>query len=357
MPRDSWESRDVWRVERIVNFPPSELFAGSFTEDGFTLLGLHAPDGSLLVLGPKRNWIGCLQPGKLKLSWSVGPRTKTSGPEHISADLDNPSWIEDYGNGSYLITDAGHHRICLLEPSRRCISTFIDLRPLGLRSPANCILDSRGYLWINDPSMAMLWVFSRSGELIRALGDADASRRPRAEVGLPPGNARPAVQKRSLEDMDLGEVYDIRRGNDGLIYILEGSLYRLRVVDFQRNTVSIVAGCGARGFSGDGGDPRAATFGGAPSRRPDGPWAFCIGDDNAIYIADTWNGAVRMIDPERGRIATIAGGRLTPAGRRNDPAETDPLGLILPSICWMDWGDGMLFVADRTGELAVIAPT
>jgi hypothetical protein len=63
-----------------------------------------------------------------------------------------------------------------------------------------------------------------------------------------------------------------------------------------------------------------------------------------------------MIDPERRRITRIAGGRLTPAGRRNDPAETDPLSLILPSICWMDWGDGMLFVADRTGDLAVIAP-
>ncbi len=351
----SWEGSDVWRVRRIVNFPPNELFSGSFTEDGFTLLGLHAANGGKLILGPKRNWIGCLQPGHPKLSWSVGPRTKTSGPEHVSADLDNPSWIEDYGNGSYLITDAGHHRICIFEPSRRRISTFIDLKPLGLRSPANCVLDSRGYLWINDPSMAMLWVFSRSGELIRSLGDADAAGRPRGEDGSPPGDARTAVQKRSLDDMDLGEVYDIRSGNDGLIYILEGSLHRLRVVDFQRNTVWLVAGCGARGFSGDGGDPRAATFGGSPSRRLDGPWAFCIGSDNAIYIADTWNGAVRMIDPERAHIVTIAGGRSATAGRRNDPAETDPLSLTLPSICWLDWGAEMLFVTDRSGDLVILA--
>ena len=346
----------MWRVKRIVNFPPSELFTGSFTEDGLTLLGLHAADGGRLILGPKRNWIGCLPPGKPELSWSVGPRTKSSAPEHISADLDNPSWIEDYGNGSYLITDAGHNRICVFEPFRRRVSTFIDLRPYGLKSPANCIMDSRGYLWINDPSVAMLWVFSSSGELIRALGGANRAGGPRIEEGAPPGDSRPAVSKRSLEDMDLGEVYDIRRGNDGLIYILEGSRYRLRVVDFQRSTVSVVAGCGARGFSGDGGDPRAATFGGSPSRRLDGPWAFCLGDDNAIYIADTWNRAVRMIDPERKRIATIAGGRMSPANTRNDPADTDPLGLTLPSICWLDWGDGMLFIADRTGVLAVLAP-
>jgi sugar lactone lactonase YvrE len=286
---------------------------------------------------------------------------KNSGPEHIAADLDDPAWIEDFGGGSYLITDTGHNRICILALSRRSVTTYIDLKPHGMQNPANCILDAHGRIWINDPTMAMLWIFTSSGELIRALGSGNATF-PSGNATLPSGDAlpqgktKPAVQEWSLEDMDLGQVYDIRRGNDGLVYILEGSRLRLRAVDFQRNMVMRVAGCGARGYSGDGGDPRAAAFGSLRTSRFDGPWAFCLDSENAIYIADTQNGAVRAIDSGRKRISTIAGGRIPQAGARCNPGEIDPLCLALPSICWMDWGENKLFVTDRTGDLVVLAP-
>jgi hypothetical protein len=338
----------MWSIRRIVNFNPRELFSGTVTEAGYTPLGLHGSDGSRLMLGPERNWIGCARPGSSGLSWSAGPKTKKSGPGHIAADLDNPCWIADCGDGTYLVADAGHCRICGIDPSRGRVTTRIDLRPHGLRNPANCILDLRGNIWVNDPSLPALWVFTNSGESIRTFGATDGSARAEGR------GDRPVPREMSLEDMDLGEVYDIRCGADGLIYILEGSRFRLRAVDFQRNMVTTVAGCGAPGYSGDGGDPRGATFGSAHTDRLDGPRDFCLDADNAIYIADTWNRAVRRIDAERARITTIAGGRVL-AADRNDPAETDPLRLTLPSICWMEWREGKLFITDRCGDLVTLS--
>ncbi len=340
----------MWSVRSVINFPQNGLYAGPVTEEGFTPLGLHGPDGSRFALSPRKNRISCIGAAGSAVSWSVGPRAKNDPDTHIPADLDDPSWIEDFGGGSYLITDTGHNRICILDVAARSVETYIDLKPFGAQNPSNCILDGTGRIWVNDPGLAMLWVFTRSGDLLRALGSE-----------TPPGeSADAAPPERPLDAMNLGPVYDMRRGNGGMVYILEGGRYRLRAVDFQRNTVSTVAGCGARGYSGDGGDPRAAAFGGGGRLKPDGPWAFCVGEDNALYVADTHNGAVREINPERTRVTTIAGGGRASEAARCSPGDTDPLRLNLPAICWMDWGSGMLFITDRGGDLAVLghdAPT
>jgi len=60
-----------------------------------------------------------------------------------------------------------------------------------------------------------------------------------------------------------------------------------------------VAGTGKRGYSGDGGPAKDATF--------DGPKGIALGPDNSIYIADTENQAIRKIDAATNMITTIAG--------------------------------------------------
>jgi hypothetical protein len=346
----------MWSVRRVVNFAPHERFTGCRTDDGLTLLGLHSSEGGRFLLGPKKNWIGYCRPGEAAPSWMVGPKTKRRVEGRIAADLNGPSWVTDCRDGTYLVSDAGHDRICLLDPARGTLAAHIDLRTHGVQCPANCILDHRGNIWVNDPSLPMLWVFTHSGELLRAIGDTA----PPEEAGREgdPTDGRPVrvAREMSLDDMNLAPVYDIACGKDGLVYILEGPGFRLRAIDFQRNLVLHVAGCGAKGYFGDGGDPRAAAFGSSPRQEFDGPWAFCLDEKDGLYIADTHNGVIRMIDPERRGIATIAGGRMPAAGTRNHPGETDPLKLSLPSVFWMDWGEGMLYVSDRNGDLIVLSP-
>jgi hypothetical protein len=268
---------------------------------------------------------------------------------HIPVDLKRPAWVSGAGDGTFLVSNSSRRRICLLDPAARSFSVLIELKRFGVSRPANCLFDGHGLIWVNDPDQRRLWVFTRRGALLRMLGDGGRE----GEAGHASDPA-PVPHQCPLEEMRLDAVYDMRKGTDGLMYILEGARFRLRAIDFERNTVRTVAGSGAHGYSGDGGDPLAATFGSKRRGNFDGPWAFCMDDRGAIFIADTQNHAVRMIDSDRARIRTIAGGRPQGGAVRNDPRETDPCNLTLPSPFWMDWGEGFLFVSDECGDLVVL---
>jgi hypothetical protein len=74
------------------------------------------------------------------------------------------------------------------------------------------------------------------------------------------------------------------------------SLWRL---DLQRGTIHRVAGDGQRGYTGDGGDPLAATF--------DGPRGIGISPEGIVYVTEGENNIVRAIAPQQHAIWTVAG--------------------------------------------------
>jgi DNA-binding beta-propeller fold protein YncE len=73
---------------------------------------------------------------------------------------------------------------------------------------------------------------------------------------------------------------------------------RLLKVD-PRGQLSILAGTGEKGDSGDGGPASEARFNGMHN--------FAIGPGGDIFIADTWNSRVRRIDPKTGKVFAFAG--------------------------------------------------
>jgi hypothetical protein len=371
----------MWIVTRRVRFRKNDLFTGAFTERGDTPLGLDGGGGMRLILGPKKDWVGCFDTVKNRLVWAAGPKTRARGPVYIPADLKRPSWMTPLGRGKYLVCNAGRGRISVLDLELG-FHDLIDLKPLHISSPAACATDGAGNIWVNDIHRPALWVFMESGKLLRILGDPEAPpsagsgylSRPAGMAGSKEQDAVPAFLR--LEEPRLGPVWDIRCGGDGLLYVLEGSMLRLRAIDFQRGTISLVAGSGMHGFTGDGGDPRNAAFG--RSGKNDGPWAFCLDRRGRLFIADTQNGAIRMIDEERSCITTIAGRRAPdnsggpadlddqrPAGAdglarpgmgfAGRPVPYDPLGIRLPSVFWLDWSDRGLSMSDLNGEVTVIS--
>jgi DNA-binding beta-propeller fold protein YncE len=81
------------------------------------------------------------------------------------------------------------------------------------------------------------------------------------------------------------------------IALREGhSVWRM---DLNTGTLAHVAGTGEQGYTGDGGPAREATF--------DGPKGIAVGAEGEVYVVDTENQAIRMIDTQRGVITTIAG--------------------------------------------------
>jgi sugar lactone lactonase YvrE len=88
-------------------------------------------------------------------------------------------------------------------------------------------------------------------------------------------------------------------GPDGSVYILEREGNTLRVVRRGTGTISTVAGSGARGYTGDGGLARFATF--------NGPKELAVDRTGSVFVVDTENHAIRKIDARTGLIQTVAG--------------------------------------------------
>lgn len=84
----------------------------------------------------------------------------------------------------------------------------------------------------------------------------------------------------------------------GNVYIIEMTGERLLKVD-PRGILSVIAGTGEQGITGDGAPPLGTKFNGVHN--------LAIAPNGDIYLADTWNNRVRKIDRGAGAISTIAG--------------------------------------------------
>jgi len=85
----------------------------------------------------------------------------------------------------------------------------------------------------------------------------------------------------------------------GNLYIADQSNNRVRKVDLNTGLITTVAGTGETGYTGDGMPAVEAGI--------SGPSGLAVGPDGALYIADTFSGRIRRIDPETGVISTVAG--------------------------------------------------
>ena len=98
--------------------------------------------------------------------------------------------------------------------------------------------------------------------------------------------------------------------------------------------IHVIAGTGEKGYSGDGGPARNATF--------HGPKGISVDKDGNVWIADTENNAVRRINMTTGTIETIAG-----TGERGDGPDGDALKCKLSRVhgVFAD-ADGAVYIGD-----------
>jgi hypothetical protein len=87
----------------------------------------------------------------------------------------------------------------------------------------------------------------------------------------------------------------------GEVFIAEG-VGRVRRVD-TAGVISTYAGLGHQASSGDGGPAAAAEI--------DRPHGLTVGPDGAVYVADTYGGRIRRIDPTTRTISSVASGYTT----------------------------------------------
>ncbi len=146
------------------------------------------------------------------------------------------------------------------------------------------------------------------------------------------GDGGPAVEA------ELNEPYEVRFDRAGNMFIVEMKNHIVRRVDGRSKTISTVAGTGRQGFGGDGGPAVKAMF--------SQPHSIAIDRQGAVYIADIGNHRIRRIDPKTGFVESIAGNSKRTPPRDGQQARGN--SMLGPRALFID-GD-TLWIALREGH-------
>jgi len=109
----------------------------------------------------------------------------------------------------------------------------------------------------------------------------------------------------------IGKAISVALDRDGNIYFTDGDNNRIRRVDISTRIISTVAGTGAAVDSGDGGPAVSAGV-----SRPTGITVDAEGD---LYFSSSWS-RIRKVNVSTGTIETVAGQFATSFGGDNGPA-------------------------------------
>ncbi|EQD77208.1 alkyl hydroperoxide reductase/ Thiol specific antioxidant/ Mal allergen [mine drainage metagenome] len=246
-----------------------------------------------------------------------------------------------WGGGQLFIADTGHHRIVAVDPDGRMTAHWGgteagfaegDGTQARFREP-------RGLVWINDE----LWVADTANHAVRSIdpsrgiirtvfGDGIQSHR----LLLPgnPGSIRSPVR--------LNSPWDIARSGQKL-YLAMAGCHQIWLADTAKREIRPYAGTGQEALTE--GSLIEATF-----AQPSG---LCIAPDGLIYVADSESSSIRCIDPEHGVVSTLIGRGLFDFGDRDGGIRFARLQHPLA----VTWRDGRVWIADTyNSKIKVLDP-
>jgi DNA-binding beta-propeller fold protein YncE len=153
------------------------------------------------------------------------------------------------------------------------------------RQPHSIALDALGDLYVADiGNHRIRRIDAKTGAISSIAGTG----KPELPAEGAQAQGRPILGPRALCITGRTLWVALREGN---------SVWRL---DLDSGVIRHVAGTGKAGYGGDGGSAKTATF--------NGPKGITATDGGLVYVVDSENQAIRLIDTTADRIYTIAGG-------------------------------------------------
>ena len=281
------------------------------------------------------------------------------GSSALEAMLNNPFDMAFLPDGSLVFSDTFNHCIRRIDHGTNAITTICGTGERGasgdngpaaraqLNEPYGVVCDAGGRVFFADRLNRKVRVIDTDG-VIRTLagngtGVYSGDEGPAASAGLaePNGLALSHDQSRLLiadvaghrvrsVDLTTGVITTIagtgepaHTGDNGpannasifgaraVAFAPDGSLYVMErqgscIRRIRDGMIETVAGTGARGYGGDGEPAQAAIF--------DAPKEMAVDPAGDIYVVDTENHAIRMIDAKTWIVTTIASGLARPHG-------------------------------------------
>lgn len=267
-------------------------------------------------------------------SGTIGTVAGTGEPGHAGdggsatlACLNEPKSLA-VAKGCLYIADSENHVIRKVDLASGLISTVAG-RPADIApAPEETAATSESFDDdpLGGPSQAIPEKFAQLGDLSGTV---------RFVVGTAPKTGRFEGDGGPATKATLNFPSAVALDRQGNLYVADTMNHRVRRVDVQTGIISTVAGTGQHRCSGDGGQATAAAL--------NEPSALVLDDQGNLFIADQSNNRVRRVDAATGVITTIAGtGQAAytgDGGPATDSGLAGPSGLALSP-------DGMLYVAD-----------
>lgn len=301
---------------------------------------------SLLSLEPTRNFLKSV-PGTMEvlalihnsLNPAISPEKAGNGSHASKILLIDPAGVAQDSDGNVYISDrvgliwkvevsgmakvvAGTGRRGRARDGRSAIET-------NLGAPQGIAFDSEDRLHITDSVNNVVLRIESDGTMKRIAGTGFVGHR---------RDGGPAI------DASLDEPFDIRFDSEDNLFIVEFGNNRIRKVNRQ-GVISTVAGSRKPGYSGDSGPAKSAQL--------RGPYGAYLDDKDHLYIADSGNNVIRVVD-DKGIIRTVAGSQKQGYAGDGGPA-TDAL-MDSPQFVVTD-EYGRIFVGDEHNRsIRVISP-
>ena len=267
------------------------IVAAELASEGSVAVGIA---GDVFVADARTIWRLRPRP-PLGALWSARD-IATDGDPILGAPI--PSGATDIAvapNGDLFVADARRNRISRVVPSTGAVRVI----DASLHGPSAIALGSTGDLYAADTLNNQIRLIADDTGVSRTVaGDG------RAGSGEDVGDGRPAGLAQLQRPAGLAVAHN------GDLYIADTGHHRVRRINATTGIISTIAGDGVPGSSGDG-----ALALGARLSAPMG-LSLALGERGLfVYVADTGNNRVRVIDPT-GRISTVTSPRFLIAPTR-----------------------------------------
>jgi streptogramin lyase len=260
------------------------------------------------------------------------------GGPATQAELNEPYEVRFDAVGNMFFVEMQNHLVRRVDAKTGTISTVAGTGVAGFggdggpatkarfKQPHSIALDGRGGLYIADIGNHRIRRVDLKSGMIESIAGNEQKKLP-SDGQVAKGT--PVLGPRAL----------FLDGQTMWIALREGhSVWR---IELDEGIWRHVAGTGKKGFSGDGGPAKEATF--------DGPKGIAVGPDKNVYVVDTENHAIRKIDTQTGVIATIAGGGPKSGGFGGDGGPATHAQMDRPHGICVD-SHGEVFIGDTNNH-------